>query len=76
MTYTPLAVPSQDLTASSFGFQSCKGGVCAADGIRAAGISAGFRHDPSRRDLALVAADSVCVCAATFTQNCSVATHG
>ncbi len=70
MTYTPLAVPSQDLTASSFGFQSCKGGVCAADGIRAAGISAGFRHDPSRRDLALVAADSVCVCAATFTQNC------
>lgn len=65
----PIEVPAGDEDASSFGFSACEGGVCAAEGIRAQGISAGFRRNPNRRDLALVAADETCVCAATFTQN-------
>ena len=67
--YQPLAIPSDEGTARDFGFVSCEGGVCAAKGMRAAGIAAGFRGDPNRRDLALVAADETCACAATFTQN-------
>lgn len=67
--YSPLDVPRQAGAAADFGFAPCEGGVCAATGMRAAGISAGFRGDPNRRDLALVAADETCVCAATFTQN-------
>lgn len=43
--------------------------MCAAAGIRAAGVSAGFRRNPKRRDLALVAADEPVTCATTFTQN-------
>lgn len=68
-TYEPLVVPAREGDAATFGFVPCEGGVCAAEGMRAAGISAGFRADPNRRDLALVAADETCVCAATFTQN-------
>ena len=45
------------------------GGVTSARGFRAAGVHAGFRKDPSRLDLALVAADKPCACAAVFTQN-------
>lgn len=45
------------------------GGVTAARGFRAAGVHAGFRKDPERRDLALVVADEPCACAAVFTQN-------
>lgn len=68
-SYEPLVVPSGEGAARDFGFASCEGGVCAAEGIRAAGIVAGFRGDPNRRDLALVAADETCACAATFTKN-------
>ena len=68
-TYEPLEIPAQDHAESSYGFVPCEGGVCAAAGIRAAGLSAGFRRNPNRRDLALVAADESCVCAGTFTQN-------
>ena len=68
-TYEPLKVPVAEGTAKEYGFVSCEGGVCAAHGIAAAGIAAGFRNDPNRRDLALVAARESCVCAATFTQN-------
>ncbi len=67
--YEPLAIPLDEGTARDFGFASCEGGVCAAEGMRAAGVAAGFRGDPNRRDLALVVADETCVCAATFTQN-------
>jgi glutamate N-acetyltransferase/amino-acid N-acetyltransferase len=70
MKYNPLAIPTENSSAASFGFKACDGGVCAADGICAAGISAGFRRNPSRKDLALVCADKTCVCAATFTKNC------
>ena len=45
------------------------GGVASAAGFSAAGIHAGFRADPERLDMALVAADQPCACAATFTQN-------
>ena len=45
------------------------GGVTSAKGFRAAGIHAGFRKDPSRRDFALVVADEPCAAAGTFTQN-------
>ena len=68
-TYEPLVVPASTGTAADSGFVDCEGGVCAARGMRASGVSAGFRNDPNRRDLALVAADQTCVCAATFTQN-------
>ncbi len=66
---TPLAPANVAGSPASFGFASCKGGACAARGIRAAGISAGFRRNPERRDLALVVADDTAVCAATFTKN-------
>ena len=45
------------------------GGVTSARGFRAAGVHAGFRKDPNRLDLALVAADKPCACAAVFTQH-------
>ena len=45
------------------------GGVASAKGFRAAGVHAGFREDPQRRDLALVVADEPAACAATFTRN-------
>ena len=46
-----------------------EGGVTAARGFRASGVHAGFRKDPERFDLALVAADEPCACAAVFTRN-------
>lgn len=45
------------------------GGVTTARGFQAAGVHAGFRADPNRLDLALVAADEPCACAAVFTTN-------
>lgn len=45
------------------------GGVTSARGFAAAGVHAGFRKNPERFDLALVAADEPCACAGTFTQN-------
>ena len=67
--FEPLRVPERDGAPEGFGFVPCEGGVCAAKGIRATGVSAGFRHNPDRRDLALVVADRTCVCAGTFTKN-------
>ena len=64
-----ISVPATATDPASFGFAYCEGGVCAAEGIRAAGMHAGFRADPTRKDLALVAADETAVCAATFTKN-------
>ncbi len=64
-----IPVPASITDPASFGFAACEGGVCAAAGIRATGVHAGFRADPNRLDMALVAADEPCVCAATFTQN-------
>ena len=66
---SPLAVPVAPDTPEACGFSPCEGGVCAASGISAAGVSAGFRKNPNRLDLALVVADGPCVAAATFTTN-------
>ncbi len=46
-----------------------EGGATSARGFSAAGVHAGFRADPERLDLALVAADEPCPAAATFTRN-------
>lgn len=45
------------------------GGVASAQGFKAAGVHAGFRKNPGRKDMALVVADEPCACAGTFTQN-------
>ena len=67
--FAPIAVPTPNDVPEAFGFVACEGGVCAAEGVSAAGLHAGFRHDPKRRDMALVVADETCVAAATFTTN-------
>ena len=66
---SPLAVPAAPDTPEACGFVPCEGGVCAASGVSAAGVSAGFRRNPDRLDLALVVAEKPCVAAATFTTN-------
>ena len=68
-SFEPLRVPPAPDDAQAFGFEPCEGGVCAAAGVRASGVSAGFRRNPNRLDLALVATDEPCVAAATFTTN-------
>ncbi len=68
-TLDSIPVPPTVTDPASFGFSFCEGGVCAAGGVRAAGVHAGFRRNPHRKDLALVATDELCVCAATFTKN-------
>ena len=45
------------------------GGVCAPQGFRAAGIHCGVRKNKEKKDLALVAADTLCAAAGTFTRN-------
>lgn len=65
----PIAVPACADAPEAWGLAPCEGGVCAADGIVAAGVSAGFRRNPHRLDLALVAAERPCVAAGTFTTN-------
>ena len=45
------------------------GGVTSALGFKAAGVHAGFRKEPERRDLALVVADEPCAAAGMFTKN-------
>lgn len=68
-SFDPIAVPVPGDTPEAFGFAPCEGGVCAAAGVRAAGVSAGFRKNPRRLDLALVVTDEACPAAATFTTN-------
>lgn len=67
--FEPIELPIAPDTPEAFGFASCEGGVCAAAGVSAAGLHAGFRRDPNRRDMALVVADQTCVAAGTFTTN-------
>lgn len=45
------------------------GGVTAAQGFRAAGVYAGVKNNPNKRDLAIVAADNEAVCGGVFTTN-------
>ena len=47
-----------------------EGGVCAAQGFRAAGVHAGVKtHAEWKKDVALIVSDVDCVAAATFTKN-------
>jgi glutamate N-acetyltransferase/amino-acid N-acetyltransferase len=46
-----------------------EGGLGAVKGLRCAGVSAGFRRNPARRDLALVVAERPAVAAGVFTNN-------
>jgi glutamate N-acetyltransferase/amino-acid N-acetyltransferase len=46
-----------------------EGGLGVVRGIRCAGVSAGFRRNPARKDLALVVADKPAVAAGVFTRN-------
>ena len=46
-----------------------EGGVTSARGFKAAGIHAGFRHDPARADFALLVADAPASAAGVFTTN-------
>ena len=55
-------------SSASFSFVE-DGGVTSAKGFLAAGVHAGFRDDPCRLDMALVASEEPCSCAATFTRN-------
>ena len=67
--YEPIAVPASATGAMPEGFSTSEGGVCAAQGVKASGVHAGFRKNPERLDLAVVVADKTATCAATFTQN-------
>ena len=49
--------------------KSIPGGVCAAEGFKAAGIHAGLRKNKDKLDLALIVADEVCNAAGVFTTN-------
>ena len=50
-------------------FTEITGGVTAAVGFTAAGVYAGIKNNPAKKDLALVAADTEAVCGGVFTQN-------
>lgn len=46
------------------------GGVCAAQGFKAAGLHVGVKtHNPEKKDVALIVSDVECAAAAVFTQN-------
>ena len=49
--------------------QFIEGGVCAAQGFKAAGIHCGIRKNKSKRDLALVVSDRRASAAGVYTQN-------
>ncbi|MDD6694007.1 MAG: hypothetical protein PUE38_06550 [Olsenella sp.] len=42
-TFDAIPVPDESSGAASFGFAPCEGGVCAASGVAASGVHAGFR---------------------------------
>ncbi len=65
----PKPLPLPHVCGDPEGFFEVEGGVCAAKGMVASGVHAGFRKNPERRDLALVASEDPAVMAATFTRN-------
>ena len=67
-TIKPLEIPQEGIR-ETVSLKRIDEGVCAAKGVRAAGVAAGLRKEPGRLDLSLVAADEPCVVAAVFTQN-------
>src|ERR1051326_3731232 len=51
----------------SSAFRSIEGGVTAPPGFRAGSIAAGIKSDPTLRDVAMLAAETLCTVAGTFT---------
>ena len=50
--------------------QTINGGVCAAQGFRAAGLHVGVKtHNTNKKDLGLIVSDAPCTAAAMFTRN-------
>lgn len=49
--------------------KKCKGGVCAAQGFKAAGVHAGIRKNKTKADLALIVSETICSAAGVFTTN-------
>ena len=45
------------------------GGVCAAEGFKAAGVHCGIRKNKTKKDLALIVSDTLCNAAAVYTTN-------
>ncbi|MCL1827924.1 MAG: bifunctional glutamate N-acetyltransferase/amino-acid acetyltransferase ArgJ [Oscillospiraceae bacterium] len=45
------------------------GGICAAEGFKAAGIHCGIKKDPEKKDLALILSEKKASCAAVYTLN-------
>ncbi len=45
------------------------GGVCAANGFKAAGVHCGIRKNKTKKDLALICSDTLCNAAAVYTTN-------
>ncbi len=51
-------------------FNTIPGGVCAAEGFRAAGLHVGVKtHNVQKKDLGLIVSDVPCTAAAMFTEN-------
>ncbi len=51
-------------------YTTISGGVCAAQGFRAAGLHVGVKtHNQDKKDLALIVSDAPCVAAGVFTKN-------
>ena len=65
MRYEPLSIPADE----PFAGEVVEGGVCAAAGFKASAVHAGFRRNPERFDLSLVAADRPAAAAGVFTKN-------
>lgn len=65
MIFEPMHIPTEE---SQF-CEYIEGGVCAPLGFRSSGVAAGFRKDPDRGDLAIVACDHVAAAAGVFTRN-------
>ena len=51
-------------------YTTISGGVCAAQGFRAAGLHVGVKtHNVNKKDVALIVSDAPCTAAAVFTKN-------
>lgn len=51
-------------------YTTISGGVCAAQGFRAAGLHVGVKtHNANKKDVALIVSDEPCTAAAVFTKN-------
>lgn len=51
------------------GYTYIDGGVCASKGFMANGLNCGLNPDKNKNDLCLVKSDTLCTCAAVYTQN-------